>query len=227
MDYETLILRGCDLRLKSSPLVQTSAPSLREESLGGCAALVRGQMLAKAGDGELSNIYREVTLADIDESGFVTDASRLVPDAAPLPRSRRIARLREGDLLLTCKGSLQSLGKVGIVTQCGDNWLPSQTFYLIRTECIDPIWLFHYLRSPRALNYLRSNISGTSIPQIRVADIAALPIPIPNEEMLASVHAVHRQALKLLQKIDKLRDELDGLLDAPAVMLDSLMAPES
>ena len=169
-------------------------------------------MLAKAGDGELSNIYREVTLADIDESGFVTDASRLVPDAAPLPRSRRIARLREGDLLLTCKGSLQSLGKVGIVTQCGDNWLPSQTFYLIRTECIDPIWLFHYLRSPRALNYLRSNISGTSIPQIRVADIAALPIPIPNEEMLASVHAVHRQALKLLQKIDKLRDELDGLL---------------
>lgn len=227
VDYETLILRGCDLRLKSSPLVQTSAPSLREESLGGCAALVRGQMLAKAGDGELSNIYREVTLADIDESGFVTDASRLVPDAAPLPRSRRIARLREGDLLLTCKGSLQSLGKVGIVTQCGDNWLPSQTFYLIRTECIDPIWLFHYLRSPRALNYLRSNISGTSIPQIRVADIAALPIPIPNEEMLASVHAVHRQALKLLQKIDKLRDELDGLLDTPAVMLDSLMAPES
>ncbi|MFR6519439.1 MAG: restriction endonuclease subunit S, partial [Bilophila wadsworthia] len=184
VDYEALIQRGCDLRLKSSPLVQTSAPSLREESLGGCAALVRGQMLAKAGDGELSNIYREVTLADIDESGFVTDASRLVPDAAPLPRSRRIARLREGDLLLTCKGSLQSLGKVGIVTQCGDNWLPSQTFYLIRTECIDPIWLFHYLRSPRALNYLRSNISGTSILQIRVADIAALPIPIRTRRCL-------------------------------------------
>ena len=56
VDYEALIQRGCDLRLKSSPLVQTSAPSLREESLGGCAALVRGQMLAKAGDGELSNI---------------------------------------------------------------------------------------------------------------------------------------------------------------------------
>ena len=54
-----------------------------------------------------------------------------------------------------------------------------------------------------------------------------LPIPIPNEEMLASVHAVHRQALKLLQKIDKLRDELDSLLDTPAVMLDSLMTPES
>ena len=35
----------------------------------------------------------------------------------PLPRSRRIARLQEGDLLLTCKGSLlQSLGKVGIMS---------------------------------------------------------------------------------------------------------------
>lgn len=89
VDYEALIQRGCDLRLKSSPLVQTSAPSLREESLGGCAALVRGQMLAKAGDGELSNIYREVTLADIDESGFVTDASRLV-------RMPRPCRVRAG-----------------------------------------------------------------------------------------------------------------------------------
>ena len=49
VDYEALILRGCDLRLKSSPLVQTSAPSLREESLGGCAALVRGRCSPRPG----------------------------------------------------------------------------------------------------------------------------------------------------------------------------------
>ena len=112
VDYEALIQRGCDLRLKSSPLVQTSAPSLREESLGGCAALVRGQMLAKAGDGELSNIYREVTLADIDESGFVTDASRLVPDAAPCC-AQPDRPLPGVILLLTCKGLSLQLGKVG------------------------------------------------------------------------------------------------------------------
>ncbi|MFQ9867815.1 MAG: hypothetical protein ACLRWP_13120 [Bilophila wadsworthia] len=226
VDYEALIQRGCDLRLKSSPLVQTSAPSLREESLGGCAALVRGQMLAKAGDGELSNIYREVTLADIDESGFATDASRLVPDAAPLPRSRRIARLREGDLLLTCKGSLQSLGKVGIVTQCGDNWLPSQTFYRsMRNVSIRSgysIIAFSAGLELSALKHFRNEHPADSGCGYRgIADSG------PNEEMLASVHAVHRQALKLLQKIDKLRDELDGLLDAPAVMLDSLMAPKA
>lgn len=78
------------------------------------------------------------------------------------------------------------------------------------------------------MNYLRSNISGTSIPQIRVADIAGIADSrFRTRRCLPPVHAVHRQALKLLQKIDKLRDELDGLLDTPAVMLDSLMAPES
>ena len=87
------------------------------------------------------------------------------------------------------------------MTQCGDNWLPSQTFYLIRTECIDPIWLFHYLRSPRALNYLRFKHFRNEHPaDFGLRIIAALPIPIPNEEMLASVHAVHRQALKTAAK---------------------------
>ncbi|MFQ6995010.1 hypothetical protein [Bilophila wadsworthia] len=85
--------RGCDLRLKSARWCGPRPRPCREESAD-CAALVRGQMLAKAGDGELSTSI-ESHLADIDESGFVTDASRLVPDAAPLPRSRQIARLRE------------------------------------------------------------------------------------------------------------------------------------
>lgn len=210
---EELVRLSCDLRLKHEHAPREFAG--REETLGACAALVRGQMLARAGNGQEPQVFCEVTLADVDAYGLVTGASRLVDDAAPLPRARQVARLRPGDILLVCKGSLQSLGKVGLVTESEDNWLPSQTFYLIRSESLDPVWLFHYLRSPRAADYFRAHISGTSIPQIQAADIAALPVPLPDEESLEAVLAVHKKALRLAGKIGKLQAELENLLREP------------
>lgn len=211
VDAKTLMEHGCDLRLKPKSKIHEATVG-REEQLGGCAALVRGQMLTKASSNETAYEFREVALADIDGHGFVVSASRVVADAAPLPRSRRVARLCEGDILLACKGALQSLGRVGIVTSCGNNWLPSQTFYLIRAESVDPIWLFYYLKSTQAVEYLRSHISGTSIPQIRVADIAALPVPIPTESSLKAIHDIHSKSLRLIRRIEKLQHELDDLM---------------
>ena len=203
---DELLNRRCDLRLRVTPHVAHGLPS-NWESLGGCASLVRGQMLAKSKSPETSQTFHEVLLADINEHGFISSASRLVEDAAPLPRSRKVARLREGDILIVCKGALQSLGKVGFVTRNDSDWLPSQTFYLIRTEGMDPIWLFHYLRSEEAQNYFRTHSSGTSIPQIQVADIAAMRIPVPDEDALELVHVLHAKALKLERKLAKLRQE--------------------
>lgn len=210
---EALLQSNCDLRLKHSALSSPDYIASREITLGACAALVRGQMLVKADKGEALNTFQEVTLSDIDGNGFITSASRLMDDAAPLPRSRRVARLRKGDVLIVCKGALQSLGKIGLVISCGDNWLPSQTYYLVRAEGIDPIWLFYFLRSEQAQTYLRSNISGTTIPQIRAADIAAVPIPLPDDEKLARMHEQHAQALKLKKRIDKLQEDLDSLFE--------------
>lgn len=207
---EELIARRCDLRLRGTPHI---APGLHadRESLGGCASLVRGQMLARSKSPETSQTFHEVLLADINEHGFISSASRAVEDAAPLPRSRKVARLREGDILIVCKGALQSLGKVGYVTQCENDWLPSQTFYLIRAEGMDPVWLFHYLRSEEAQNYFRAHSSGTSIPQIQVADIAAMRIPVPDEHALERAHALHAKALKLERRLAKLRQEAEAL----------------
>ena len=162
---EALLQNNCDLRLKHSALSPQDYPASREVKLGLCAALVRGQMLVTADKGEETITLQEVTLSDIDINGFIHSASRLVDDVAPLPRSRRVAILRKGDVLVACKGSLQSLGKVGLVISCADNWLPSQTYYLVRAEGIDPIWLFYFLRSEQAQTYLRANISGTSVPR--------------------------------------------------------------
>lgn len=124
-----------------------------------------------------------------------------LPDARAPCRSRRIARVRSPADLQGAR-CLQSLGKVGIVTQCGDNWLPSQTFYLIRTECIDPIWLFHYLRSRGRPNYLRSNISERASRRfgLRISRHCRFRF---RTEMLASDTPTIAKPLKLLPKIDK------------------------
>lgn len=207
---DELIARRCDLRLRGAPRL-AAAPGTRKESLGACASLVRGQMLAKSKSAETSQTFHEVVLADIDGQGFVTGASRAVADAAPLPRARRVARLRPGDILIVCKGSLQSLGKVGLVRDCEENWLPSQTFYLIRTDGMDPVWLFHYLRTDEAQRYFKTHSSGTSIPQIQVADIAAMTVPVPDEAALEKVRDLHGRALKLYRKMRKLNDEAEDL----------------
>lgn len=213
-----LLARRCDLRLRETPHI-ASNPAVRKESLGSCASLVRGQMLAKSKSPETRQSFHEVVLADIDEHGFITTASRLVDDAAPLPRARRMARLRTGDILIVCKGSLQSLGKVGLVTECQEDWLPSQTFYLIRTDGMDPIWLFHYLRSDEAQAYFKTHSSGTSIPQIQVADIASMSIPVPDEAAVEKIHALHAQALKLQRKMARLRDETEALRQKASALL--------
>lgn len=213
-----LVARRCDLRLRETPHIAPN-PKTQKESLGACASLVRGQMLAKSKSPETRQSFHEVVLADIDEHGFISTASRLVDDAAPLPRARRVARLRAGDILIVCKGSLQSLGKVGLVTACQENWLPSQTFYLIRTDGMDPIWLFHYLRSDDAQTYFKTHSSGTSIPQIQVADIAAMGIPVPDEATVEKVHAFHAQALKLQRKMTRLRDEAEALRQEVAALI--------
>ena len=49
VDYEALIQRGCDLRLKSSPLVQTSAPSLRRNPSAGVRRWCGGRCSPRPG----------------------------------------------------------------------------------------------------------------------------------------------------------------------------------
>ncbi|MFR0876058.1 MAG: hypothetical protein ACLSHC_16840 [Bilophila wadsworthia] len=73
--------------------MQTSAPSLRR-NFGGCAALVRGRCSPRLT--EAFQHHREVTLADIDESGFVTDASR----PCRMPRPAALAPDRPAEAIL-------------------------------------------------------------------------------------------------------------------------------
>lgn len=220
VSHPELLLRQCDLRMRDA---RAACSAEHFERLDECATLVRGQMLPAKNPHETAHVYREVVLTDIDEFGLISSASRILDNAPHLPRSREVALLKKNDILLSCKGSLLSLGRVGIVTESMPNWLPNQTFYLIRTELVDPIWLFHFLRSRTAQEYFQAHGSGTSVPQIKVGDLSALRVPVPGEEELKDVHRVHDDILKSVRKIQKLKKYQADLTERCQQVFDRMM----
>ncbi len=205
-----LARRKGDLRMRREPIGDGAKHACPLED---CAMLVRGQMLPVLHPGQPGHAYREVVLTDIDSSGFVCTASRLVEGTPRLSPQRELAILRRNDILLSVKGSLASLGTVGLVADCGQGWLPSQTFYLIRPESIDPLWLFYFLRSSSAQNYLKSHSSGTTVPQIKVSDLYAMPVPVPEEAKLKEIRKLHAKMLKLVGKFRKLEEARSDVWD--------------
>ncbi|HJD96876.1 restriction endonuclease subunit S [Mailhella massiliensis] len=215
-----LILRQCDLRMRDQQILNNTEHFERLEE---CATLIRGQVLPSRASHEIAHEYREVVLTDIDEFGLVASASRVLDNAPRLTPSREVALLRKNDILLSSKGSLLSLGRVGIVADTVPNWLPSQTFYLIRAEIVDPIWLFYFLRSRTAQEYFQSHSSGTTVPQIKVGDLSSLQIPVPDERQLEEVHRIHEDMLKLVKKKRKLREQQGLLLQQSQSVFDSML----
>lgn len=215
-----LILRQCDLRMRDLQVLHSNAE--HSERLEECATLIRGQMLPTRAPHEIAHEYREVMLTDIDEFGLIASASRVVDNVPRLSPSREVALLRKNDILLSSKGSLQSLGRVGIVVDTMPNWLPNQTFYLIRAEIVDPVWLFYFLRSRTAQEYFQSHCSGTTVPQIKVGDLSSLQIPVPDDRQLQEMHRIHEDMLKGVKKIQKLKKQQKLLLEKSQQAFDSM-----
>ncbi|MBP3731505.1 MAG: restriction endonuclease subunit S [Mailhella sp.] len=205
-----LVLRQCDLRPRKQ---DAGVNAERFRRLDECAVLIRGQMMPARLPHQSAHSYQEVVLTDIDGTGFIHSASRMVDNAPKLSRQRELALLRKHDILLSGKGSLLSLGSVGIVMESMPNWLPNQTFYLVRAESVDPIWLFYFLRSKTAQDYLKAHTSGTTVPQIKVGDLYSLAVPMPDERQLEEVRSLHAAMLKIAGKIRKLKESHAQMLE--------------
>ena len=199
---EELERRQYDLR----PRRPMQRPSESFRNLGECAVIIRGQMMPARMPGQPPHAYKEVVLTDIDGFGLICSASRLLENAPQLSRQRELALLRKNDILISGKGSLLSLGTVGIVAETPQKWLPNQTFCLVRATSVDPIWLFYFMRSKAAQEYFKAHTSGTTVPQIKARDLYSLAVPLPGEKQLDAVHGLHAGMLKLVKKVRKLKD---------------------
>lgn len=173
-------------------------------SLSAVAELIRGQLL-KEDDQHSGAIYLEAGIKDIRDDGLLLIPKKELRLSGRMKDRAELQRLLPGDILIATKGSV---GKVAIVGQnCGDNWVASQSFQVIRLRSLNyiakPQILYRYLSSPLIQTYLAEQTTGTSIPVIKTADIKDLPVPqIPLDEQ----HKIIQTHNKMLESYQMIRE---------------------
>lgn len=88
--------------------------------------------------------------------------------------------VRAGDLLLSCRGTVNKVALVAPETQGA---IASANMMIIRPTRIDSRLLFAYFFSPPVRAHLESMATGSTIKAINPRDVAALEISVPPEAL--------------------------------------------
>jgi len=172
---------------------------------------------------------REALLADIDGGRLQMPRKR-----SQLPRSASTkienAVLKQNDILLSIKGTI---GKTALVTDevIADSEpalvVAGQSFVILRlrkgSAITDARVLTTYLRTPTAQALLGSMAGGTTIPNVIMGDLKALPVPIPSVETQRELLAKFDERDHLLHDADQLISKSQAVEQS---MFDLILAGE-
>lgn len=87
-------------------------------------------------------------------------------------------KLREGDLLVSCKGTI---GKVGLVSSEFVGSVPTSNLIVVRPgDQILPTTLLAVFRTKRIQEFIRTRSKGAAISTLSYKDLETLEIPIPD-----------------------------------------------
>lgn len=139
--------------------------------------------------------------SDIDDRGHVNMST--APKLSLSKEQIAKYKLKLGDLLVTRTGS------IGTVSVFNDSVDAIAGAFLIqyRLGGVDPWYAFHFLRGPVAQHHLIGNIAGIGRPNLNVAAIDSLELPVPPMKEQVSI----RKTLEV--KLNRIA-ELDATLDA-------------
>lgn len=151
--------------------------------------------------------------ADFPEYGYVLSGSReiQVPDTDKAKVKKSF--LKPYDVLLTIKGSAAKVGVVSPeITAFDQPVVASQTSIVLRAnECVDPLYLYSYLKSCLGQEQLQSIVSGATIPLIQLKELAKLEIPLPPIRAQEKAKTLFEQIVALEQSVQRIRAEQQGL----------------
>ncbi len=158
-------------------------------------------------DEEPDNEFMEVGISELQD-GIVLPPSTMIEVSENTFRKAKKYMLREGDILLSAKGTI---GKVGIVpSTINDQWVPSQSLVVIRlrrtSDAIDPPVLATYLRSWLGQELLSGLAGGATVPMLPMGDLRKLPIPLISS---AARDQIHRH-LAQIERLVAERTALNG-----------------
>ncbi|GFE81514.1 hypothetical protein GCM10011487_35140 [Steroidobacter agaridevorans] len=171
--------------------------------LGELVEIIKPQALPSQSDAGIE--IGEMHPAELPIHGFVTRGARMrYVDAESLRRNARQV-LNRGDLLLAVKGVIGP----SAIAMPETTIVPSQAFVILRlreTSLIErPTALLMYLRSPLFQSLLQAVVTGTTIPNISLADLGQLPVIIPTREQQQHLHTLFEHQARLQDQINELR----------------------
>jgi type I restriction enzyme M protein len=125
---------------------------------------------------------------------------------ATLPENReRIQYVQTGDILLSRVGTVKSF----LVDESLNGAVIDRNLYIIRLKP-DFTHLRRYivelLHSDKGYSLLSRYFIGAAMPQLRVADLRELEIPIPDESVIQLISNIHQVEAELIQRIEKAQD---------------------
>ena len=110
--------------------------------------------------------------------------------------------LREGDLLLTIRGTVGRLAFAPVELHGGN--ITQDTVRIDILHQINPVFVFWYLHSPCAEQYFRSNEKGVAVRGINVGDVRPMEVPLPSRE---EQNEIVRRIEAAFARIDRLAAE--------------------
>lgn len=186
---------------------EVQAAGVNYKPLKDIADLYRGRTLGKAVDQSEENpsldndeLCFEASIRDIGEDNILEKPGKAVRLERGATESRNNLVLRPLDILLSIKGVI---GHVALVHDASEEkWVPSQAFQIIRVkDGYDPIVLFYQLLSDEMQRGLQSKVTGSSVRQIKAADIKSLPVPILSEEEQKTIRHYYFKVIKIKEEI--------------------------
>lgn len=118
--------------------------------------------------------------------------------------------LRPGDTVLVFNGMKERVGICGFVADSGTRALTATSLCVIRPDNVDPVWLFHRLRTMRK-SLLSLYQAKRSIGYISMGDLGELEIEMPAEGDVRSVNEIWRKVVDQWRENRKLIDEIDSI----------------
>ena len=165
-------------RYLSRPMALLEDGSRETANLGSLVDIIKPQFLASA-EGSDGTEIQEASPGDFPEFGYLSAVARTRRVSSKDFRARENQILRDGDVLLSTKGTV---GRLAIVKLSGDTvpLLPSQSSVILRARqggrALDPRYLVQFLRSPMLQMAIRSMAIGVTIPNIPLAELKKLLI---------------------------------------------------
>ena len=156
--------------------------------------------------------FRYIELSAVDqEAKAITKAALVEPWDAP-SRARQLVRI-DDILVSTVRPNLNAVARV---TKEFDGTTASTGFCVLRPSPakVDPLYLFHWVRTPRFIGDMMRNATGASYPAVSDRIVKASEFPLPPLDEQRRIAVILDKADALRQKRKRAVNLMNGLVQS-------------